>query len=390
MPKQSFIFLLLFFIILVFANYLPHYRVSNYDLIKDSVNEGRSLILSIVTDSFSWGFEPEATNSIITITAVGDIMMGTTFPTPLLPANDGKVLFQAVKAELSNSDIAIGNLEAPLCDSGKSKKEISDQRSYSFCTPTKYVKNLVDAGFDVINLANNHSFDFGWQGVKSTRNILDSAGIKYTGIIGDIAELTIKSRKILVIGFSPHYGTYSLLNIPKAQRNIARLKQKADIVIVTFHGGKEGINALHTKDTFEYHYDEPRGNVVQFSHAVIDSGADLVLGHGPHVPRALEVYKNKLIAYSLGNFCTYGRFSVQNENGLSLILKVNLDTLGNFVDGKIIPLLQKPPGILITDSTGRSIKLIRELSRFDFPLTAPDIDDSGFIIPKIQEITSTY
>jgi poly-gamma-glutamate capsule biosynthesis protein CapA/YwtB (metallophosphatase superfamily) len=331
---------------------------------------------------------PLPDSHIITIAAVGDIMMGSTYPSPILPPDNGQELFSAVKSELINSDIAIGNLEGPLCDSGKPKKEISDGRNYAFCTPTHYVKNLTDAGFDVLNLANNHVGDFDTVGIKTTKFILDSAGIKYTGLRGDIADLIVKGKRVLVVGFSPHRRTNNLLNISKAQKIIADLKRKADIVIVTFHGGNEGIGSLHTKDTFEYFCDDPRGNVVKFSHAVIDSGADLVFGHGPHVPRALEIYKDKLIAYSLGNFCTYGRFWVEGENGFSLILKVNLDTLGNFIAGKIIPLYQEPPGVPMSDSAGRSIKLIKDLSQTDFPLTAPDISDEGVITPSKQQISS--
>lgn len=369
MHKQWVIFLSLFFIIFVFADYLPHSKASDSDLIKDTALE---LIQS---------------DSVITIAAVGDIMMGSIYPTPILPANDGKELFNMVKTELINSDIAIGNLEAPFGDSGKSAKDSTQKHNFAFITPTGYVQNLVDAGFDIVNLANNHIYDFGKAGVKTTRQVLDSAGIKYAGLVGDIAELKIKEKRIIAIGFSPHYGTYSLLNIPRAQRIVARLKQKADIVIVSFHGGSEGIRSLHTKDTFEYQYDDPRGNVVQFAHAVIDSGADLVLGHGPHVPRALEIYQDKLIVYSLGNFCPYGRFEVAGENGLSLILKVNLDTSGNFVSGKITPLYLESMGIPLPDSAGRSITLIRDLSQYDFPLTAPEINDDGSIMLSKQQFT---
>lgn len=321
-------------------------------------------------------------NSTITIAAVGDIMMGSNYPAPILPPNDGQDLFNAVKQELLKSDIAIGNLEGPLCNDGETKKDIRDGRNFAFRTPTDYVKNLAEAGFDVLNLANNHSGDFGLQGIISTRQVLNNAGIKYAGIIGDVADLNIRGKKIRVIGFSPHGRTHNLLNIPKAQKIVAALKKEADIVIVTFHGGSEGVNALHTKDTFEFYFDDPRGNLVKFSHAVIDSGADLVLGHGPHVPRALEIYKNRLIAYSLGNFCTYGRFSVEDEAGLSLILKVNLDDAGNFLTGRIIPLYLESPGVPKFDSSARSIELIRTLSQADFPLTSPVINEDGLIYPK--------
>jgi poly-gamma-glutamate capsule biosynthesis protein CapA/YwtB (metallophosphatase superfamily) len=372
MHKQWVIFILLFFIIFVFADYLPHSNDGDYDSIIDTA------------------LFPVQADSVITIAAVGDIMMGSTYPTPMLPADDGKELFDLVKAELTNCDITIGNLEAPFGDSGKLAKDSTEKHNFAFLTPISYVKNLKDAGFDVMNLANNHICDFGKAGFKTTRRVLDSAGIKYAGLVGDIAELKIKGKRIIAIGFSPHYCTYNLLNIPRAQRIVARMKKKSDIVIVSFHGGSEGIKSLHTRDTFEFQYDDPRGNVVQFAHAVIDSGADLVLGHGPHVPRAIEIYKDKLIAYSLGNFCTYGRFETAAEHGLSLILKVNLNDSGKFVTGKITPLYLEPPGIPLPDSAGRSISLIRDLSQYDFPLSAPEINNDGLILPNNQQFALMF
>lgn len=320
--------------------------------------------------------------SVISVAAVGDIMMGSTFPSPRLPPDDGGTLFSAVKSELTQADITIGNLEGPLCNGGQCTKKLSPGRSYAFRTPTHYVKNLVDAGFDVLNLANNHYADFGSEGIGSTRRTLDSAGLKYTGLVGDVATLTVKGKKVAVVGFSPHRGTNSLLDIPKAQGIVAELQRKNDIVIVTFHGGSEGTQALHTRDAQETFLGNPRGNVVQFAHAVIDSGADLVFGHGPHVVRAMEIYKDRLIAYSLGNFCTYGGISVAGECGLTLILKADLDSVGKFLSGRIIPAYQPPPGGPRPDSTGRALKLIRELTQTDFPLTGPQIDENGIIKPE--------
>ncbi len=327
--------------------------------------------------------EPAPHDSIvISVAAVGDIMMGSTYPASILPPDDGGELFNPVKSELVSSDITIGNLEGPLCNGGQCTKKLAPGRNYAFRTPTHYVKNLVDAGFDVLNLANNHYADFGGEGSRSTRQVLDSAGLKYTGQVGDVAFLTVKGKKVAVIGFSPHGGTHSLLDIPKAQRMVADLGRASDIVIVTFHGGSEGTQALHTKDTFENLFGTPRGNVVQFSHAVIDSGADLVLGHGPHVVRALEFYHDRLIAYSLGNFCTYAGISVAGECGLTLILKADLDSTGKFLSGRIIPAYQKYPGGPRPDSSGRALKLIQTLTRADFPLTGPEIGEDGAIRPK--------
>ncbi len=342
------------------------------------------IVFSGLFDFFSRNLISEEHNSktefsIISISAVGDIMMGSDFPEPILPPDDGKELFKEVKSQLNNSDITIGNLEGTLCDNGKPTKNIDKGCFFAFRTPTNYVSNLVDAGFDVLNLANNHINDFGHRGIVSTRKTLKNAGLKYTGLLGDIAYLTVKNKSIAIIGFSPFKGSYNMLDIKSAESLVARLKRERDIVIVTFHGGAEGKRALHTKDTFEFFLGEPRGNVVRFARSVIDAGADLVLGHGPHVPRAIEIYRERLIAYSLGNFCTYGRFNLKGECGISLILQVNLDTTGKFIDGRIVPVVLKPPGISVPDSLNRSIELIKKLCKEDFPLSAPYIDEKGFI-----------
>jgi hypothetical protein len=147
--------------------------------------------------------------------------------------------------------------------------------------------------------------------------------------------------------------------------------------VVSFHGGTEGLRALHTKDAEEYLGSESRGNVVRFAHTVIDQGADLVIGHGPHVPRALELYNDKLIAYSLGNFCTYGIISIKQEKGLAPILSVSLDKNGDFVRGKIYSFKQKYPGFPLPDKKRRAARLIKQLSKTDFPDSTISIDNLG-------------
>jgi hypothetical protein len=128
----------------------------------------------------------------------------------------------------------------------------------------------------------------------------------------------------------------------------------------------------------------PRGNVVKFSRAVVDSGADFVWGHGPHIPRAMEIYNDRLIAYSLGNFCTWG-FNLGDERGYAPILKVVLDSTGVFQHGKIISGIQRTYKYLALDSLHRAAKLVKELSVQDFPDSAPIISDQGMIYPRIKE-----
>jgi len=316
-----------------------------------------------------------AAEDVLSISAVGDIMMGTTFPETILPPNDGVGIFDAVKDKFSNSDIIFGNLEGPLIDNGKSYKcRKNSTMCYAFSTPSRYAQHLKEAGFNVLNIANNHSFDFGAEGMKSTIEALDSLSIRSVGG-SRVGNLEIKGKRVRVVGFS--FSTpspYSVNDIAAAKQIVANLRASGDIVIVSFHGGAEGKAALKTPNESEIFAGENRGNVIAFSHAMIDSGADLVLGHGPHVLRAMEVYKRKLIVYSLGNFLTYGRFNIAEENGISIILKANisLDT-GNFSDGRLIPVRLVNRGIPQPDAENSAVRLISEL-------TAKDIGSGDLII----------
>jgi poly-gamma-glutamate capsule biosynthesis protein CapA/YwtB (metallophosphatase superfamily) len=209
---------------------------------------------------------------------------------------------------------------------------------------------------------------------------LKTYNIQY-GTDDNTGEFPIKDQKICVISFSQANWGNSILEIPFAQKIVAEKSKIYDIVIVSFHGGGEGINFLHTRDTMEYFLETPRGNVVKFSHAVIDSGADLVLGHGPHVPRAIEIYRDRLIAYSLGNFFTLG-FNTQGPRGYAPMLKILIDSTGTFIEGQIFSAIQKPQVGLLIDSMNSAAQLIKQLSIEDFPETAPLITEDGKIVRK--------
>lgn len=330
-------------------------------------------------------------NDYLMILAVGDVMMGSTYPESILPPNDGDGIFDNVKGEFKESDIVFGNLEGPLIDEGKTTKcegNISEQ-CYAFKTPTEYVKQLKNAGFNVISIANNHSKDFGLDGIKSTINTLNSAGIKTVGG-NSIAYLNINEKRVAIVGFSfslPSLYSHSILDIPNAMKIVSKLKEANNIVIVSFHGGAEGKTAIHISDRDEIFLGENRGNVIRFSRSVIDAGADMVIGHGPHVLRALELYKGKLIAYSLGNFLTYGMFNIKGPNGLSVILKAKMDTeTGNFIGGEIISVKLLNGGIPEIDSDRGAIKLIQKLTREDIGNSNITIADNGTLcIPKKDE-----
>jgi len=327
--------------------------------------------------------DPSSAPSTITVAAVGDIMMGTDYPLPKLPKKDGRFLFEEAKGFLRKADIVFGNLEGPLYDGDSPAKKVKDVReAYFFRTPPGYVKNLVDAGFSVVSLANNHAGDFGDKGMSSTKKALAAAGIKYSSKAGEVAEFEINGLRIGLVALSFGPPPRSIVYPEKALEEIDLLSKKYDLLILSIHGGKEGGTALRTEDQFEYFLDEPRGNLVQFAHAAIDRGADLILAHGPHVPRALEIYQDRLIAYSLGNFCTYRGMSLDQEKGYAPLLWVELGRDGEFVKGKIFSFIQVPPGAPKRDEKERAWTLIKKLSEEDFPETSPFFGESETILPR--------
>lgn len=322
----------------------------------------------------------------VTIAAVGDIMLGSTFPNESrMPPSDGADLLKEVTPILSTADIAFGNLEGPMLEGGVSAKcPPKSTRCFAFRVPTRYGKYLKEAGFDIMNLANNHAGDFGDYGRQSTRNILDGLGIKHTG--SDKAQfavttLEVKGKKIAFIGFAHNNISFNVNDIEIAREIVSQTKKKADIVVVSYHGGAEGTGAQHVPNNTEIFFGEARGNLRMFTHTVIDAGADLVLGHGPHVMRGMEVYKSRLIAYSMGNFATYGWFQLAAETALSEILEVKLAPDGKFLSGKIHPIKQEGRGGPLLDASKAAIPLLRNLSTADFPGTAPKIAEDGTIMP---------
>lgn len=301
------------------------------------------------------------------IRAVGDIMLGTTYPADRTPPNDGRDLLAPVAHWLRNADLTFGNVEGVLMDGGEPEKTCNDPSlCYLFRSPARYSQTLRDAGFDVVSLANNHARDFGETGREASMRALDAAGIAHTGRQGDIASLVVDGHRIAVVGFAPNIGSWSLLDIDGAAHLVAGLSIGHDIVIVSFHGGAEGADALHVPRGMETYYGEQRGDLRQFSHAVIDAGADLVIGHGPHVPRGLELYRDRLVAYSLGNFATHWGISVTGNKGLAPVLEAVLAPDGRFLEGAILSAVQRRPDGVFPDADERALKLMRRLTVEDF------------------------
>lgn len=307
----------------------------------------------------------------INFMAVGDIMMGTDFPNAsYLPPKD-VYPFEALHSTLQKADILFGNLEGTLTNDGKNAKRCKDpSKCYSFRSPEYFGNHLKKAGFDVLSIANNHIGDFGKIGITNTLKTLDNLGIKSAGIL-EKPTTVFKKDGITYgfIAFAPNRNCLKLNNIKKGMEMVEELAQKTDIVIVSFHGGAEGTNHKHITRKTEYFYGENRGNVYDFTHKMIDAGAGIVLGHGPHIPRAIEVYKGKFIAYSMGNFATYKRFSLTGSKGYAPVFELKLTKKGDFISGKIHSAIQTKTKYPFLDTKKRAYNEIKRLTKKDFPKT---------------------
>lgn len=320
----------------------------------------------------------------ISFAFVGDIMMGTTYPDSIhgshLPADGGKHLFDDARTVFERVDVIGGNLEGSFLDGPGRRRKMTNPRTYFvFRMPPAYVANLTDAGFDFVGIANNHINDFGQPGRSSTMRTLRQAALPVVGL-KDSCETAIIERRGLRIGvtqFGHGANNLDVTDLAELRRVVGKLREESDIVVVTFHGGAEGTAHLHVLGKTESYVGENRGNVKEFAHAAIDAGADIVMGHGPHVPRAAELYNDRIIFYSLGNFCTPYRMGIAGATGYAPIAEVSVDGEGRFVGGKIHSLLQHRGIGPRFDSAHSAARLIRKLSAEDFPQSPLVIADDG-------------
>ena len=329
--------------------------------------------------------KPKAVPDSVCIAAVGDIMLGTSYPdNRTLPPDSAKNSFKNVLDELHNADVTFGNLEGTLLDTGPPAyfKLHQLQPAFLFRMPVSYGSVIKQAGFNVLSLANNHSNDFDEKGRTSTMKALDSLGIQYGGLNSKPSAIfKINGITYGFCAFAPNGQTLPLLKLKKSAQIIQQLKQQCDIVIVSFHGGGEGTAYEHIPCTYEKFVTENRGDVHAFAHNAIDAGADIILGNGPHVCRAMELYKNRLIAYSLGNFCTYKCVSVAGICGMAPVLKVYLNKKGEFLNGRIISNIQSHQNGLTPDSLNQVASRIKMLTSTDFEQSGLSITTDGRISP---------
>jgi hypothetical protein len=327
----------------------------------------------------------------VRLIGVGDIMMGSNFPdserlnTDLVPGADlASIIGPELLDLLRGADVTIGNMEGSLFDGTSEHKPCRNpKRCYVFRSPEFHAELLRDMGFDAMSLANNHSGDFRETGRAATMAALARNGIAYAGIDepgAQTATLVLDNgMRVGFAAFAPNWGTLSINDHGRAQRIVRELDAFHDLVVVSFHGGAEGAKMTRVPREMEIFVGEQRGDVWRFAHRVIDAGADAVLGHGPHVPRAVEVYKGRFIAYSLGNFWTYGRFNLKDLAGVAPVVDLELAPDGSLLAARIHSIRQEGWGVPRIDPSGAALHAVAELTARDFPESTLRFGDDGSI-----------
>jgi Bacterial capsule synthesis protein PGA_cap len=310
----------------------------------------------------------------VTISAVGDTDLGNT---PDLPP-DPTAYLQPVKAALQGP-IVFANLEGTLTNATTSKCAPTSTECFAFRNPPSDAQVLKAIGFTVINSANNHSHDFGSQGLADTTAALQGAGLVQAGLPGQIGIVSEGTTKVAFVDFAPYPNTNNLLDFPTAKALILQAKSEANVVVVYMHAGAEGSDADHVAGSEETYVGEDRGNAKAFAHAAIDDGADLVIASGPHVLRGMEEYNGHLIAYSLGNFCGYQNFATGGTLSLSGVLTVTMTANGVFTGGHFTSLLLNGVGQPSIDPSGQAAQFVNGLSSADFGASAVNVLPSGQI-----------
>ena len=313
----------------------------------------------------------------VRIVAVGDLTFGVT---PSLPPGGAAELLAGLRPVLRRADVALGNLETPLTDSAASKCSAGSTGCYAFRAPPEYANDLRRTGFTILNLANNHANDAGAVGLADTVAALEAARLPHTGLPGQVTTLRAGRTRVALVGFAPYPWAQDLLDIAGAQALVARAAREADLVVVTMHAGAEGSDRMHVTPGAETYLGEPRGDPIAFAHAVVDAGADLVVGHGPHVLRGLEWYRGRLIAYSLGNASGHHTLSTSGVLGVTAALDVTLRGDGRWRGGRLVSLRLLDAGRPALDDARAARDLVADLSREDFGPRSAALSPRGQIL----------
>ncbi|HTR69259.1 MAG TPA: CapA family protein [Mycobacteriales bacterium] len=314
----------------------------------------------------------------IEIAAVGDTELGNT---PTLPSHPKRYLAAVDRTLRGHADIVFGNLEGTLTSASGSKCGAGNGGNcFAFRTPPRYARYLAQDGFTVLNNANNHSHDFGSVGLRQTIRAIHRAGMKQTGLPGEITVIHVHGVAVAFVAFAPYSNTADLLNLKSAAHLIRRARNAAGVVVVYMHAGAEGADRDHVTGHEEYYVGEDRGNPERFAHLAIRNGASLVIASGPHVVRGMQFYRHRLIAYSLGNFANFHNFASGGILSDSAILHVTLSRDGAFRSGRLFSVVLDGSGHPALG--GGTVGLVRRLSREDFGSSRARLGTAGVIRPQ--------
>lgn len=333
---------------------------------------------------------PEAVTLGYRIVAVGDTMMGSDYPVEYL---DPRVTYGGDPADVigtemvslfKNADIAFANFEGTIHSSTAGAKACSNPAvCFVFRSPPYHATYLRRAGFTMISNANNHSRDFGETNRAETFRNLTAAGFAVSGADTPEQRFGVQTltdgTKAVLVAFGHNPGLMQVGQLSRVRALVEEAGTKGDIVIVSCHIGAEGRSHNRVTRATEMFLGEDRGNPFAFARTAVDAGADAVFCHGPHIPRAVEVYKGRFIAYSLGNFWTYGSFNLRDENGQAPIADIRVAKDGSLQSARIIAAKQVKPGGPFFDPTNAAAKQIAMLTARDFPETGTSVAADGEI-----------
>jgi len=315
-------------------------------------------------------------------TSLADITFGWAGDIP--PSNITPQFDDTVLSWLKYPDIMAGNLEGALSSTGSTKCGSGNPNCFSFVGNTSFAAALSSSGFDIVNLANNHALDKGEAGIATTKSKLAAAKLFYSPLkdnqeMSEPSVINIKGVDVAFLSFGHNAWTTKITDIEKVKELVADAAAKYPIVVVFFHGGAEGSTKTRVTKATEYYIGENRGNVYAFAHAAIDSGADLVLGSGPHVIRGIEKYNDRFIAYSAGNFMTTEGMGSSGILGKAAIFNITTDQHGAFKNLSILSTTGQTKNAVSFDPTNEMMNKIIELTKQDFGQTI-SADTAGNII----------
>jgi hypothetical protein len=367
-----------------------------------SLNEGAAALIAVIlllcpphasaqensaADSIVAAARAVRDSAMVRVCAGGDVTLGTNLDTAwvvrarkggergLRAFPDPDSLLAPLRPLVSDADILLINVEGAIgegvVEDGKCRPEST--MCYAFRQPPRTaaaIRRLGGATTQVIgNVANNHARDAGDDGLLETRRLLELASVSVTGM-DTIATpvVTGGGDTVAFLGYSPSGGP-DPRDLDAVKRQVARAAARWPRLVVTMHMGAEGAAAQRTPDSTEIFIGIDRGNAVAFARAAAESGADLVVGHGPHVMRGAEWWWGTLIAYSLGNLVTYGPFTLTEPLNRGGLLCADLDDEGRVADAVFRATWQIARGRVRPDPQDRASILADSLSRLDFPQT---------------------